>query len=524
VRPTWTRTPKESAKPGGSTSPQPQVPRDQGVWRAERAIAGFRRSSDRSDQVPARSRHLQGEPPVSQEELEAVVHEYRRLDEEHRRARPQSSTRRRLEKRLRRLGERFDHLLAEAPLSDPDRRRWRDRLRGPAAHPEPPSTGVRPLLFCGRSDSGSELRLRLAADGTIDALVDGAAAAVFDDAEELNRTTPDLTFAIDQMQFRETFGASPSSLGDLRAALEAGRRPRRMHIRELVEDGLLDRTLNLTARGRRALALDIARAPHRDVGPRPTITLRGTVSTRARDTLARALARAARDAPRPALTLTGSLTRHADPALPRPVIAKAVIAMSGQSVRAHAAAASETEAIAVLESRLHRNLRTLAERDLALRREEGVPKPGEWRHGDLASPRPDYFPRPPAERRLIGRRTYASAPMTPAAAAAEMVLLDHDFHVFVDEASGDSALVYSRPDGRLALRQPNGTDSGDPRFVLDAERVPTMGIEDAVERLDLGDDPFLFFLDTASGHGAVLYRRYDGHYGLVSAEPGHDKT
>jgi len=184
------------------------------------------------------------------------------------------------------------------------------------------------------------------------------------------------------------------------------------------------------------------------------------------------------------------------------------------------AAATESEAVNLLESRLHRNLRTLAERDVAERREGQAPEPGEWRHGDLAPQRPSTFPRPAAERRLVRRKTYASAPMTPEAAAAAMLLLDHDFHVFVDEASGEDALVHSRPDGVLALRRRNGSGSYVAPFLLDSDPVPTIGVDDAIERLNLGDDPFVFFVDVSPGRGAVLYRRYDGHYGLVTAETG----
>ena len=36
------------------------------------------------------------------------------------------------------------------------------------------------------------------------------------------------------------------------------------------------------------------------------------------------------------------------------------------------------------------------------------------------------------------------------------------------------------------------------------------------------DQPFLFFLDPEQGRGALLYHRYDGHYGLITpTEPSH---
>jgi ribosome-associated translation inhibitor RaiA len=346
---------------GVDESLQPRVPRDNGVWRVERALAGFRGGSDRSEQAPARSRQLLGELPVSDGELEHVVREYRHVHEDHRRAPHRSRARRHLEVRLQELRSRFEHLLAMAPMSEADRQRWRDELRTATAAP-PSLPDTRPLLFRGRSDSRSELRLTTALKGTVDAFIDGTAVAVLDDAEELTTTKPGFVFALDGLRFRETFGASPASLTDLRDALQTGRRPRRKHVRDLIADGLIDRTLGLTTRGRRALALDALPARHVEVGTTPAISTRGPVPKRARVNLARVLTHVARVAPRPVVRITASLTRSEDPARDRPVLAKATIALNGCAVRAHVRAASESEAIALLESRLHRNLRKLGDR------------------------------------------------------------------------------------------------------------------------------------------------------------------
>ena len=45
--------------------------------------------------------------------------------------------------------------------------------------------------------------------------------------------------------------------------------------------------------------------------------------------------------------------------------------------------------------------------------------------------------------------------------------------------------------------------------------APVLRLDEAEERLDVGHEPFVFFVDAASGRGHVLYRRYDGHYGLI---------
>jgi len=55
---------------------------------------------------------------------------------------------------------------------------------------------------------------------------------------------------------------------------------------------------------------------------------------------------------------------------------------------------------------------------------------------------------------------------------------------------------------------------------LAEETPPRLSLDDAVRVQDGSDAPFLFFLDDANGRGHVLYRRYDGHYGLITPADG----
>ena len=41
-------------------------------------------------------------------------------------------------------------------------------------------------------------------------------------------------------------------------------------------------------------------------------------------------------------------------------------------------------------------------------------------------------------------------------------------------------------------------------------------LADAEALLDEGDEPFVFFAIPGSNRGQVVYRRYDGHYGLIT--------
>ncbi len=158
------------------------------------------------------------------------------------------------------------------------------------------------------------------------------------------------------------------------------------------------------------------------------------------------------------------------------------------------------EAIDELETRLRQRLEVLSQHDEARRQEPGVAESGSWRHGDLPTARPAYFPRPVEERELVRRKSFALQALDPGEAAIELELLDLDFHLFTNAKTGKEAVLYRTEDGSLAL----------------VEAGPRETVEAAEERLNLMDQPFVFFSDTDSGRGSVLYRRYDGHYGLIT--------
>jgi hypothetical protein len=150
---------------------------------------------------------------------------------------------------------------------------------------------------------------------------------------------------------------------------------------------------------------------------------------------------------------------------------------------------------------VERQLGALADR-LRADRHTGIPEPGEWRHGDLPTHRPDVFPRPAAERELIPHTTFAGRTLSRDEAAFDLGLLDYEFLLFTDEATGEDT---------VARREP-GTG---PVAFTPAHDAPVLTRADAVARLDVTDEPFVFFVETPGGRGQAVYRRYDGHYGLV---------
>ena len=132
----------------------------------------------------------------------------------------------------------------------------------------------------------------------------------------------------------------------------------------------------------------------------------------------------------------------------------------------------------------------------------------EWRHGDPPTLRPEYFPRPVDDRKVIRRQTFALEVETTDEAAYDMELLGHDFFLFTELSTGRDAVVYRRPDGDYGLRGAVAA-SGDAEtvspIVLEGP-APVMTEEEALARLDVGSEPFVFALDPASGRGRVLYR------------------
>ena len=71
-----------------------------------------------------------------------------------------------------------------------------------------------------------------------------------------------------------------------------------------------------------------------------------------------------------------------------------------------------------------------------------------------ADDRPNYFPRPADERRVIRRKSFTMAPCTIDEAAREMDLLYYDFHLFTEQGTDTAAVLYraGTTGYRLALK------------------------------------------------------------------------
>jgi hypothetical protein len=193
----------------------------------------------------------------------------------------------------------------------------------------------------------------------------------------------------------------------------------------------------------------------------------------------------------------------------RPAVAQANVEADGRIVRAQLACSSLPEASKQLGQRLVEQLH----------RSTLTPPSRPW---------PDERPRPEStvvaaqEARIVRHKSYELKRCTPQDAAVTMDLRDYDFHLFIDAATGEENVI-SRvgPTGyrltRLAGPRPDTAAGARPliRMTVDVQPVPSGTASQVAARVDLAQLGHRFFRDTDTGRGAVLYRRYDGHYGLL---------
>jgi len=247
--------------------------------------------------------------------------------------------------------------------------------------------------------------------------------------------------------------------------------------------------------------------------PQIELTLRGNVGDYVGEYARQKIASAVTNAHRPILGVHLVLDWRHDPAVERHAVAEVTALVNGRAVRAKTAAPTMPEAVDELEDRLRRQLARLKEREQARQRWTGIAPEHEWRHGDLPRHPVAYFPRPEETRQVVRHKSFASAPMTVDEAAYEMDLLDHDFFLYRDAASGDPVLVHHLPDNGYAIQ--GAVAEKTVEDVTVEAPPPSLSDAEARIRLEADGEPFVFYLDSDTGEGRVLYHRYDGHYGLI---------
>jgi hypothetical protein len=222
----------------------------------------------------------------------------------------------------------------------------------------------------------------------------------------------------------------------------------------------------------------------------------------------------------PVLSARVRVTRHGDPAATNPFTAQANVDVNGYLIRVQVAAPTPGEALSQLESKLRRATERAAARWKDRTGRGPGPAAHEWRL--FESPRrPSYHPRPAGDRRVVRQKSFGLAGRTADEAASDMTALDYDFYLFTELGSGQDS-VLSR-DGQDAYRlaqltpRPGRIIRGALPLAVSEQPATVLTTAEAVTRLSLSGEPFLFFREPDERRrGRVLYRRYDGHYGLLS--------
>jgi ribosome-associated translation inhibitor RaiA len=258
-------------------------------------------------------------------------------------------------------------------------------------------------------------------------------------------------------------------------------------------------------------------------GPAPAdlirVHTRGPVKEDDRERAVNLLAGTFDVAPRPVLHARLEIDIEPNPANERPVVVKASVDASGRVVRAHVAQPTTSAAVDEAIARIRQGLTRLAERRDTRRHRPDSSGPGEWRHGDLPDARPEYFPRPLAEREVVRHKSYSLNPMTPEEARFEMELLGYEFHLYEDAGSGADCLIARREDGEVTLVSPNldvGRGPAGEPCEVPIEHAPSLTLQNARSVLEGSGDRYVAYVDVESGREHVLYHRYDGHYGLLT--------
>lgn len=219
------------------------------------------------------------------------------------------------------------------------------------------------------------------------------------------------------------------------------------------------------------------------------VTTKGEVSEAAREYAAGKVPRLHQHAHGPVLMTRIKLTQAEGQDVERNAIAEAAMDVGGRLVRGQVAAHRIDEAVDLLVDRMIRQLDQAAAKARSReRRPSGEP-----------TVRPVRTAIPPEEREVVAHKSFAIDRATLDEAAFDMEVLDYDFFLFTDADDGRDKVVHRDADGVVHL----------------ATEPPKESVDEALERLDAGGEPFVFFFDVDRRRGSVAYLRYDGHYGLI---------
>jgi ribosome-associated translation inhibitor RaiA len=245
------------------------------------------------------------------------------------------------------------------------------------------------------------------------------------------------------------------------------------------------------------------------------VETRGEVSFGAPDYARAKLLALAEQLGEPVRTARVKLTQEANHSIAKPSIAQATVEVHGRPVRAHVAGATMREAIDLLQHRLGSRIERMRHQRDHARHGHKPAQPLAW--PDAHEHRPVRRSRNATERQVVRHKSYSLAQRTPWAAVFELETMDYDFHLFTDTRTGHDSVVHrSREAGGYGLLSAGTAPEPVTGLATSRTEAPELNLVQAIDRLDLSGQPFVFFTDSTTGRGNLLYHRYDGNYGLIT--------
>lgn len=206
-----------------------------------------------------------------------------------------------------------------------------------------------------------------------------------------------------------------------------------------------------------------------------------------------------------------------DPIGGEPAVAQASVDLNGRRIRAQAVAQTMRAAIESMCEKLKVRLERAAAQE--------VPGAGggEPVYGpDWSLPQPRRSAETPS---VVRYKSYGLSRLTPDEAIADLEMLDYEFHLFTERATDTDSVVYLTEHGyRIAQADPRPDllELGPLGSAVTVSEVqaPRLDVAQAQARLEALGRPFVFFVNSRTGRGNLIYHRYDGHYGLIAPADG----
>ena len=229
----------------------------------------------------------------------------------------------------------------------------------------------------------------------------------------------------------------------------------------------------------------------------------GPVPGSARDQVRELVNRLIEKAPRPVSYAKVKIKSDGDREPAERSLAQATLGVSGTTFRAESSGEGPSGALTSLEARLEEKLTHIDQPGTAPRQ----------------SDRPHFVDVDP-EQRVIARHKTCSRidQIDTDEAIARLSDLDYRFYLFTDIADDKTTMVADAGGEETTIQKidgsfPDGSERPGVRAVVGPP--PKRTIQDAVGELNGTGRDHLFFRDLDGEDPSVLYRRYDGHYGLL---------